>query len=110
MRFKILIFVFFLFAVVSISDAASLGWQYEDSIEPSAKATAIEIERKVSGGAYAKIGQVVPSVKNFEDATPGTFCYRVRAVNEAGASAYSNEACMLVTPLNLKVTITITMP
>jgi hypothetical protein len=55
-----------------------------------------EIERRLNPGTYAPLISVPASVLRYDDATivKGTrYCYRVRARNSVGASAYSNEAC-----------------
>jgi Calx-beta domain len=54
------------------------------------------IERRISGGSFAQIAVVAANVTSFIDSgvTAGTtYCYRVRAYNQAGASAYTAEAC-----------------
>lgn len=57
----------------------------------------VKIERKLgTAGAYAEIGQVGVNIETYTDnnlAFSQQFCYRVRAFNAAGNSAYSNEAC-----------------
>ncbi len=56
-----------------------------------------KIERKTgTAGVYGQIATVGARTTGYVDATvsPGaTYCYRVRAYNSAGNSAYSNEAC-----------------
>jgi len=55
------------------------------------------VERRAAGsGEFAQIGAVGPNVVSFLDSglVAGTqYCYRVRAVNLVGASAYTNEVC-----------------
>ena len=55
------------------------------------------IERKIgTGGTYAQIAQTAASASSYTDVglTDGTsYCYRVRAFNAAGDSAFTNEAC-----------------
>lgn len=101
-----------LYAVVwlfhSLVYGVDLTWQYTQSADPSAQADAIEIERRSGDGSFVKIGQVAATVKAFtDDPGQGVFCYRVRAVNVAGTSGYSNTACTLASPENLRVKITI---
>ena len=79
-----------------------------------------KIERKtpsIPGDTFGEIGQVGPNVVTYQDAvTDGQQrCYRVRAFNGAGNSAYTNEACGLPVPkdpvtLTVTVTIVITVP
>ncbi len=56
-----------------------------------------KIERKTgTAGVYGQIATVGARTTGYVDGTvgPGTaYCYRVRAYNSAGNSAYSNEAC-----------------
>jgi Concanavalin A-like lectin/glucanases superfamily/Bacterial Ig domain len=59
------------------------------------------IERKTgTNGAYSQIASVAADVIFYVDVSVSrgvNYCYRVRAVNSAGASAYTNEACATVT-------------
>ncbi|GAB2560545.1 fibronectin type III domain-containing protein [Spirosoma areae] len=63
----------------------------------SANETGFEIERGTSEtGAFTKVADVAANVTTYEDRglTPAVqYCYRVRAKNTIGASAYSNVAC-----------------
>lgn len=57
--------------------------------------TGFKIERKSGSGSFSEIAQTGPQVTNFSDRglSPNTsYTYRMRAVNTAGNSAYSNEA------------------
>jgi hypothetical protein len=78
----------------SLGEAAQLTLTWTDH---SGGQTAFAIERKTGpGGVYAPIGQSAAGVATYVDttvATGTTYCYRVRAFNEAGTSDYSNEAC-----------------
>ena len=56
------------------------------------------IERKTgTGGSFAEIGTVGANVTSFSNTTGlsanTTYCYRVRAFNDAGNSGFSNESC-----------------
>jgi hypothetical protein len=54
------------------------------------------VERRPDAGGFAQVGAVGPNVVTFLDAgvvAGNTYCYRVRAFNGAGASAYTNEVC-----------------
>ena len=64
--------------------------------DQSTNETGFQIERKTgAGGTYAQIGTAAANATAYSDTgrTEGTtYYYRVRAVNGAGNSAYSNEA------------------
>lgn len=70
--------------------------------DSSANESGFRIER-CSGGkcrAFATVGTVGPNVRTFSDTTvpgPGTYSYRVRAFNAAGASAPSKSATVRTT-------------
>jgi hypothetical protein len=68
-----------------------LAWQ-----DNSANETGFQIERSRSGGAFSLIATATPGATSYSDTdglTPNkTYTYRVRAVNGAGSSAYSNTA------------------
>lgn len=55
-----------------------------------------KLERRSGAGAYQSIAALTRNVRNYADldVTPGvSYCYRVKAFNAAGESAFSNEAC-----------------
>lgn len=61
--------------------------------------TAYVIERKLSGGTYAKLAQVGANQTQYKDnsAEAGkTYVYRVKAMNGTNSSGYSNEASVKV--------------
>lgn len=99
-----------LFAVsepASGAPAASLTVSWEDSATDYA---AFVLERKIGLlGTYALLAPLAPAVLTYVDSavTPGlTYCYRVAATNEAGASPYSNEACATaVSPATKTLTV-----
>lgn len=70
----------------------SLAWT-----DNSTNETGFKVERKTgTGGTFAQIGTQGENGNFFNDsglAASTTYCYRVRATNGAGDSAYSNEAC-----------------
>jgi subtilisin family serine protease len=76
--------------VISVSQI-NLTWT-----DQSANETGIQIERKTgAGGAYALIVTTAPNTTTYSNSglAEGTaYFYRVRAVNSAGNSGYSNEA------------------
>ncbi|MCC6652381.1 MAG: fibronectin type III domain-containing protein [Candidatus Eisenbacteria bacterium] len=82
----------------STSTSIALTWT-----DGSTNETSFEIERSTtgSGGPFTPRGTVGANVTTYDDTglTPNTpYCYRVRAVNGTGASAYTPTACA-TTPL-----------
>lgn len=78
--------------VVSSPGQTQLGLVWTDH---SSTETGFEIERMAPGEEFARIASAGANATSFTDTGlfPNTFyIYRVRAVNSAGASAYSNEA------------------
>lgn len=80
------------------SSRIALVWQDNANNESGFK-----IERKASGGMFSQIntsGAISGSGGYYEDTglSGGTnYCYRARAYNSAGDSAYSNESCATTT-------------
>jgi len=78
----------------STSDAAQLTLTWVDN---SGGKAAFSIERKTgTAGAYAEIAQQSAGAISYVDTTVSggtTYCYRVRAFDSAGTSAYTNEVC-----------------
>ena len=66
-------------------------------VDNSNNETGFKIERKTGvGGSYNQIASVGANVTTYSDSGRNqgtTYCYRVRAYNAGGNSAYSNEAC-----------------
>jgi len=87
------------FTVVTPPAQLTLTWQ-----DNSTNETNFGVERKTgTGGTYAQIALVSANITSYVDTsvTIGvTYCYRVRAVNSAGASTYTNEACGAVANFN----------
>jgi hypothetical protein len=83
------------FTIVASAAQLTLAWQDNADNEND-----FTIERKTgTDGAYSQIGSVGANVTSYVDNSVSrgvNYCYRVRAVNSAGASAYSNEACKTV--------------
>jgi hypothetical protein len=69
----------------------SIGLSWNDN---SDNETGFAIERKTGSGAFTQIATVGANVKTYTDSglARNTYTYRVRAFNNAGNSAYSNEA------------------
>jgi transcriptional regulator CtsR len=78
-------------AAAASSSQINLTWTDQSTNE-----TSFQIERKTgAGGTYAQIGTAAANATAYSDsgiAEGTTYFYRVRAVNAAGNSAYSNEA------------------
>jgi len=76
------------------ASAASLTLTWADS---ATNEDGFKVERKTgSTGAYGQVAAVAANTTGYVDGsvtTGTTYCYRVRAYNSAGDSAYSNEAC-----------------
>ncbi len=81
-------------SLASLADAAILTLTWADA---SKNEDGFKVERKTgSGGAYGHLATVAANTTGYLDGsvTAGTtYCYRVRAYNSAGDSAYSNESC-----------------
>jgi hypothetical protein len=82
------------FTIVSAPTLA-VTWQDNSSNEDN-----FQVERKIgTGGTHSQIAVVAANTTSYVDAnvTRGfTYCYRVRAENSYGVSAYSNETCATV--------------
>ena len=77
-------------ATLQAGPQALLTWT-----DNSTNETGFVIERSVNGGIFSVLGQVGTGIVSFTDPTisaGSTFTYRVKAVNSAGSSAYSNTA------------------
>jgi hypothetical protein len=76
------------------AQAAQLGLSWSDN---SVDEDGFLVERReASAGAFAQIAVLGPNISTYLDSTiaaGGSYCYRVRAFNSAGMSAYTNEAC-----------------
>jgi hypothetical protein len=91
-----LIFFFLLIPVSwqSEADAGQLQLAWTDN---AADEDGFQIERKTgTTGSYTQIATVGPNVTSYSDfslADGATYCYRVRAFNSVGNSAYTLEEC-----------------
>ena len=76
----------------AVSGPLTLSWTDNAMNESGSR-----IERRLSpSGTYSEIATVGPNVTAYSDETVTggqSYCYRVRAFNAAGNSAYSDEAC-----------------
>jgi hypothetical protein len=83
------------FTVTTPPAQLTLTWQDNSTNESN-----FGVERKTgTSGTYAQVALVSANTTSYVDTsvTHGvTYCYRVDAVNSAGASSYTNEACTTV--------------
>jgi fibronectin type 3 domain-containing protein len=83
------------FTIVTPPPQLTLTWQDNSTNENN-----FGVERKTgTSGTYAQIALVAANTTSYVDTsvTHGvTYCYRVDAINSAGASAYTNDACATV--------------
>jgi hypothetical protein len=86
-----------LFATVTWHAVAAAGQLTLTWVDAAANEVSISIERRVgTTGPYTEIGTTAPGIVTYADTTLAdatTYCYRLRAFNEAGYSDYSNTAC-----------------
>lgn len=86
--------VVWLLAAAQAASAASLAMSWTDNASDEDGFT---VERRDgAGGAFQVIATLGANVTGYIDASVfpgGAYCYRVRAFNLAGPSAYTNEAC-----------------
>ena len=72
-----------------------VGWADNSNNEDN-----FAIERKTgTSGTYSQIATTAMNVTSYVDTSVNrgvTYCYQIRAVNSAGASGYTNEACKTV--------------
>jgi hypothetical protein len=71
---------------------ASLGWA-----DMSSNESGFKIDRRDASGPYGPIASTNQNTNIYTDTTASTtvdHCYRVKATNGAGDSAYSNESCL----------------
>jgi hypothetical protein len=80
------------FSIIALPSQLTLTWQDNSNDEDN-----FAIERKTgTSGTYTQIALVAANSTSYIDTTVTkgiNYCYHVRAVNSAGASAYTNEAC-----------------
>jgi len=94
LTFSALAFLLFAASVVH-AQAASLSLSFTDN---ASNETGFDVERCQGSGCsgFAKVAGLGVNVTTYVDSglLEGTmYCYRVRAVNTGGASAYSNTSC-----------------
>jgi hypothetical protein len=82
-----------LWPIASWIEAASLTLSWS---EPDADDVILVERGSTATGPFAQIGQTTPGGMSWVDSTVSAgqaYCYRVRAQNSVGVSAYSNAAC-----------------
>ena len=99
--FFILIF-FFLLVTLSWQSQAGAGQLQLAWTDNANSEDGFKIERKAgTTGTYTQVTTVGPNVTSYTDfglADGATYCYRVRAFNSAGNSAYTLESCAAARP------------
>lgn len=107
---KVIIFCLLLSVIIGfispvLAAQFTLSWGDASNNEDGFK-----IERKISTtGTFAQIALVAANVTSYPDpglANDTTYCYRVRAYNSAGDSAYSNEPCGTTPPYSFTLSVT----
>jgi len=81
----------------SISNADADG-NYQVDWSTVANTTSYQLQQSVNGGSYSLIYSGTSSAYNVSGRSPGSYCYRVRAVNAYGSSSYSATKCTTVNP------------
>src|SRR5687768_5641190 len=88
------------------ASAARLTLTWSDN---STNEAGFYIERRVgTSGTYQQIASTGANSTSYTDtnlASSTTYCYRVRAFNSAGTSAYSNENCVTTPATTFSVTV-----
>ena len=81
-----------IWSLPSEADQLTLTWT-----DNSTNESGFAVERATGqAGTFAQVGTVAAKVTSYTDSTVAsatTYCYRVRAFNNAGTSPYSNQAC-----------------
>lgn len=81
--------------------SATIAWTDNSGNNPAIndEETGFQVERNLNGGVFALLATTAADVQTFIDNTltadnsvDNKFCYRVRAVNAAGNSAYASTA------------------
>ena len=108
-----LFLLFFLFTLLTVLGSPAVVTAAQVTLSWSDNSTNEEgfrIERRTgTTGTYAEIAAVGVNAASYTDvnlANGTTYCYRVRAYNAGGASAYSNEQCA-TTPVATSYALTV---
>jgi hypothetical protein len=93
---RILLVMPFLF-LMTVAQAYAAGSLTLNWTDKSDNESGFKIERKLGPtGTFAEVGRVGANIVTYPDpnlAYGTAYCYRVRAFNADGDSAYTNEAC-----------------
>jgi hypothetical protein len=106
---KTLIAVLFLLVCSVAAEAAQVSLNWTDN---STNETGFKLERKLLSDpvtGYVEIAAPAANVVSYVDSTilvGSVYCFRIKAFNASATSAYSNEACMLMTPSGLVLVYT----
>lgn len=96
---------FILLALVSFVNAATLNLSWQDN---STNETAFEVERSIDGRTWQQIANLRANSSSFSDVTAvagNTYFYRLRSVNAAGASEWSNTASSTARPDGVRINV-----
>ena len=100
-----------LIVLIPLLFLGAMAWHQEASAaqllltwtDNSGNEDGFKVERKTGLAGYAQVATVAANDPSFIDpnlVAGTTYCYRVRAFNAGGDSAYSNEACGIATTLD----------
>jgi hypothetical protein len=104
------LFILSLLALTTIYHAEATAAQlFTTWTDNSTTEASFSIERKTgTSGTYVQVATVGANVTTYTDANLAagtTYCYQVRAVNSAGSSAPSNEACSTTAAQSYTLTV-----
>ena len=110
--------LFFLLAFCIVTTAGRIATAAQGTLswnDTSSNEDGFKIERKTgTNGAYAQIAVTAMNTATYLDSTLSDstqYCYRVRAYNTAGDSAFSNESCSTTATLDTQApTVSLTVP
>jgi hypothetical protein len=98
----VLVFLLFYTGIARADQKHTLTWINPPSDETHSPPTTIEIHRRASNTPrYGFLTTTPPTTTTIVLALPGTapsdrHCYKIRAVNAAGPSAFTDEACTTI--------------
>lgn len=115
MKKLVILLVMLLLPVLAQASSYTLSWT-----DNSVNEAGFKIERRAMNpdgsvvSDFTEVGQVDADITTYKDTTPNeqVYCYRVKAFNIVGESAYTNEDCgtgPIGAPGQLTVTFTLTV-